>query len=173
MRNTLIIILLVFMNITTVTGQNSSENVKSLKTIVETFKRAISNEVTKEEFYNLFLYDTVTWATILEGKTKEVLKKKSDYKPFINKSLNVFYDFVSKNNCEEKFYNVNIANDNNYATISFDYSFFLDGEVQNWGKEYWNLLKVENEWKITSVLWTTNFQNIEKSPFENNSYYRQ
>jgi hypothetical protein len=170
MKNILIIILLAFMNISTVKSQT---NIKSLKKIVTTFKEAISNDVTKEEFYNLFLYDTVTWATVPEGKTKEVLKKKSDYKPFTNKSLNVFYDFVSTNNCEEKFYNVTIDHDHNYAKISFDYSFSLDHKVINWGKEYWTLLKVDNEWKITSVLWTTNFQNIEESPFEDNSYYRQ
>lgn len=160
------------MNITTATAQKNTDS-KSLNTIVETFKKAITNDVTKEAFYNLFLYDTVTWATILEGKTKEVLKKKSDYKPFINKSLNVFYDFVSTNNCEEKFYNVAIDHDHHFAKISFDYSFSLDGAIQNWGKEYWTLLKVGDGWKITSVLWTTNFQNIEQSPFENNSYYKQ
>jgi hypothetical protein len=172
MRNFKLIVVLLFICTSALFSQKNATQ-KSLFKVVETFKKAITKEANQKEFYNLFLHDSITWATVLEGKTKKVLKKKADYKPFRSMTFKQFYGFVSKNNCEEKFYNVNIADDNKYATISFDYSFSKDGKVLNWGKEYWNLLKVENEWKITSVLWTTNFQNIEKCPFENNSYYKQ
>jgi hypothetical protein len=38
--------------------------------------------------------------------------------------------------------------------------------VSNWGTEYWSLIKLNGSWKITSVTWTTNLEQLEKCPFK-------
>jgi len=151
----------------------SNNDLNGLNKIINTFKSAIINNSKEIDFYNLFLHESITWDTILEGKTKEKLQSKGKQKPFGTSSFKDFYRFVSTNNCKENFYNINMSYDNNYANVSFDYSFLRDDKIQNWGKEYWTLLKVEGQWKITSVIWTTNYQNIEKCPFVDRSYYKQ
>ena len=59
-----------------------------------------------------------------------------------------------------------------FATISFDYSFSFNSKIQNWGVEYWSLILVNEKWKITSVNWTMNYQDIEKYPFTNETKFR-
>ncbi|MEE9361154.1 MAG: hypothetical protein V3U92_00985 [Cellulophaga sp.] len=150
----------------------SNMNIQAQKTdqnftqIINTFSKAITNPEMETEFYNLFLHDSITWATVNEGKTKEDLKSKNDYQPYSSASFKTFYKMIKTGSYEEKFYNIITQQDDNYATISFDYSFHKDTEIKNWGKEYWTLLKVDEQWKITSVLWTTNYQYIEKCPFK-------
>ncbi len=139
---------------------------KNFNRIINTFSDAIKNPEMETEFYNLFLHDSITWATVNAGKTKEVLKSKKNYKPYSSASFKAFYKMIKSGNYEEKFYNIVTNQDKNYATINFDYSFHKESEIKNWGKEYWTLLKVDEQWKITSVLWTTNYQYIEKCPFE-------
>jgi len=64
---------------------------------------------------------------------------------------------TSKENIEEKFYNVKITQDGNVAWVTFDYEFAVNGKSQNYGIESWQLMKVPgNEWKIFSVVWSMN-----------------
>ncbi|MEM6831076.1 MAG: hypothetical protein AAF551_11230 [Bacteroidota bacterium] len=61
-----------------------------------------------------------------------------------------------------------------HATISFDYSFSLDSEILNWGIEYWSLMRVNDRWKITSVTWTMNYQEMSiSSKHTNPAFGRQ
>ncbi|MDD7885474.1 hypothetical protein [Flavivirga sp. 57AJ16] len=156
-----------------VKAQNFSETQK-LYSVVNIFKTSFYDSTKEQEFYDLFLHDSITWASVYEGKTKEFLKTKEDYQHFFSGNFMDFYEYLKREgNCEEDFYNLVINVDNNHATISFEYTFKKKNEIQNWGKEYWTLLKVDGNWKIAAVLWTMNYQNIEKCPFVNNSYYNK
>lgn len=168
----IIILLFTFLPGSWLFAQNEEDS-SNLNNVIETFKTAITGASKEATFYNLFLHDSITWATTMEGKTKEIRKSGDNYWPLVSSSFKKFFEYVKDRNCEEKFYNIEINQDNNFATIKFDYTFQEDDEILNWGKEHWTLLKVEGHWKITSVLWTTNLQDIEKSPFRNNSYYRE
>ena len=150
----------------------TNNDLNGLNQVINTFKNAITDDSKETDFYNLFLHESITWDTVLEGKTKDKLQSTGKQRPFGASNFKDFYSFVSNNNCKEDFYNITIGYDHNYATLSFDYTFLKDDKIQNWGKEYWTLLKVEGQWKITSVIWTTNYQNIEKCPFVNSSYYK-
>jgi len=67
---------------------------------------------------------------------------------------------------------VKIDTRGDFATISFDYSFSFDSKIQNWGIEYWSLILVNENWKITSVTRSMNYQDIEKCPFSNETEFR-
>ncbi|UOB18153.1 hypothetical protein [Abyssalbus ytuae] len=147
---------------------------EKLYNVIEVFKTAFVDSTKEQQFYDLFLHDSITWASVYEGKTKEHLKNKDNYQSSFSSTFKNFYTWIKKDgNYKESFYNIIINKENNHATISFDYTFEKKGDIQNWGKEYWTLLKVEEDWKIASVLWTMNYQNIEQCPFTNNSYYRE
>lgn len=58
---------------------------------------------------------------------------------------------------EENFSNVKIDSDGAAAAISFDFVFLADGKPANLGKEAWLLVKTEQGWKISSIVYSINF----------------
>lgn len=67
----------------------------------------------------------------------------------------VKYITESKEQLEERFYNVKIAQDADLALVLFDYDFRENSKVTNYGIEIWQLFKVEDNWRIISVTWTS------------------
>jgi hypothetical protein len=145
-------------------AQVTKKHHQALKQIVEDFRTSIIEHADEEKFANLFLTDSITWGAIVTGKTKaHVLKQNPDF-TFQTIDSKGFYK-VLKDGDEEKFYNVNIDVRGDFATISFDYSFNSKSVIQNWGTEYWSLILVNDSWKITSVTWSMNMEQLEKCPF--------
>jgi hypothetical protein len=69
-----------------------------------------------------------------------------------------FLKFVatSKKPIEERFYNIKITQDRQLAWVMFDFEFLLDGKIENYGIETWQMLKTTDEsWKILSVVWSS------------------
>ncbi len=69
-----------------------------------------------------------------------------------------FIAFVgqSQQPVEERFYDIQIQQDQHLAWLHFDFEFLENGEVTNYGQEHWQVLKVsESEWKILSVVWSS------------------
>ena len=155
------------------TQAQENTSIEKLHDVIDVFKAAFFDTTKEQQFYNLFLHDSITWAAVYEGKTKEQFKAKEDHEPLFSGTFRSFYQWIKKGNYKENFYNIVVNLDNNHATVTFDYTFNKNDEIENWGKEYWTLLKVEDNWKIASVLWTFNYQNIEACPFTNSSYYRE
>ncbi len=65
---------------------------------------------------------------------------------------------------QESFYNVQIIEDGAVASVAFDYSFWLNGEKNNWGKEFWHMIKVNENWKIVSVVFSMEMEDYAKEP---------
>lgn len=145
-------------------AQTKSDNNAELNKLIETFRISIIEHNDFEKFSNLFLHDSITWAAIPTGETKKNLLKKRPGIAFLTSNYKSFFEGLEKGS-EEKFYNVEIDVRDEFATISFDYSFIMNSKILNWGTEYWSLIIVNNEWKITSVTWSQNMQQIEACPF--------
>jgi hypothetical protein len=153
-----------------VQAQNSHENNQQLYQVVEDFRTTIINQNDEEKFYNLFLHDSITWAAIVTGKYKEVvLAQKPDF-TFQSTDYKSFLKMLETGD-EEKFYDVKIAVRNEFATISFEYTFNKNGDIENWGTEYWSLILINDSWKITSVTWSMNLEKLEKCPFAADDYF--
>lgn len=135
-----------------------------LKQVIEDFRMLVIEQNDKQKFLDLFLHDSITWASIFTDKTKEVVLGQNPDFEFQNGDVNGFYDFL-RDGMEEKFYNVKIDVLEDFATISFDYSFNVDSRIQNWGTEYWSLILIDDSWKITSVTWTMNMEPFQLCPF--------
>ncbi len=144
-------------------AQNQSSD-KKLEQVIEDFRTSIITHNDFEKFDNLFLHDSITWSAIFTNKTKEMALKQMPNFTFYSTDYKTFYKNLKKNT-EEKFYNVQINKQGDFATISFDYTLSVDSKIQNWGIEYWSLILLNDSWKITSVTWTMNNEEIEKCSF--------
>jgi hypothetical protein len=99
-----------------------------------------------------------TYQAFLNKYPKAQLIQKDNYRNFIRLVVS------SKKRAEEKYSNINIWNDNTIATLSFNYSFWLDNRETNWGIETWQLLFNGKEWKIMSALFSINDPQVSPDP---------
>ncbi|MCA6364703.1 MAG: nuclear transport factor 2 family protein [Bacteroidetes bacterium] len=115
-------------------------------------------------FYSLFHEDPVVWVGITKENTLMKYRKKNPKEPdFFSDSYQTFYSSITPQEKEaEKFYNLVIHHDECIASVTFDYSFWKNGKPLNWGKESWALIKVNGQWKITSVVFSYEEENVRK-----------
>ena len=62
---------------------------------------------------------------------------------------------TSKDKLEEKFHNIEIRQDGNLGLVTFNYDFVINDKVTNTGVEHWQVRKIDGQWKILSVTWTS------------------
>jgi len=59
------------------------------------------------------------------------------------------------NSIEEKFHNIEIRQNGDLGLVTFNYDFVVNDKVANSGLEHWRLRKIDGQWKILSVTWTS------------------
>lgn len=74
------------------------------------------------------------------------------------------YIGTTKNAVEEKFYNVKLRSNGLLATLSFDYSFWLNKKKINWGQENWELVFDGEGWKIAGVYFSYELEAVKAEP---------
>jgi hypothetical protein len=138
---------------------------EAINKVVETFMNCLIKK-DSATFYGLFHTDPVVWVGGFKDKTNQaILKKDNTFKGFFSSTYKEFYRFISdKGLNEEKFYNIKIDNDESIATVMFDYSFWENKKKINWGKEHWGLIKTAGQWKITSVIFSMDYETINPEP---------
>ncbi|HXX17747.1 MAG TPA: hypothetical protein VEJ47_22815 [Candidatus Eremiobacteraceae bacterium] len=62
---------------------------------------------------------------------------------------------TSKDKLEEKFQNIEIRQDGPLGLVTFNYDFVENDKVTNSGLEHWQVCKIDGQWKILSVTWTS------------------
>ena len=62
---------------------------------------------------------------------------------------------TSKDKLEERFHNIEIRQDGDLGLVTFDYDFVVNDKVTNSGLEHWQVRKIDGQWKILSVTWTS------------------
>lgn len=105
----------------------------------------------------LFLPANNSWLTVLSDETyAEVLKKRPEAHRTKASTYQEFVAFVgaSKTPIEEKFSNVQIATNGSIGSVYFDFDFLDDGRVVNRGSESWHLVRTDDGWKISSMIYS-------------------
>lgn len=134
--------------------------------LAEKFKACIIEKDTNT-FKTLFYDQNIKWVSVGDAKTIETLKK---YDPNASPiRLAGAYDLFRDSRMasialKEEFYNPILETDGILASYTFDYCFKINGAIQNWGKEHWQLVKVNNEWKIIALLYSFNLVFISPAP---------
>ena len=62
---------------------------------------------------------------------------------------------TSKDKLDEKFYNIEIRQDGDLGLVTFNYDFVINDKVHHSGIEHWQMCKIDGQWKILSVTWTS------------------
>lgn len=144
-------------------GQNQLiSDREKIKNILQSFMNCIE---TKDSitFYTLFHTEPVLWLGTVKEKTyKDDLKRNAKAKDYFKSTYKGFFNSISDigDNFQEKFHNVQITEDGSIAEVNFDYSFWENNTKINWGKESWGLIKTDNQWKICSVIFSVEYENI-------------
>lgn len=144
----------------------SSEKVK-ISTILTQFMECIETKDSLK-MYALFHKGPVTWVGVYREITQKERIKKD------NSALNykiADYKTWFRNVCKpgprrEDFHNIEIIEDGSIASVTFDYSFWVNGKKGNWGREFWHLVNENGNWKIASVVFSIELE-IYKGEIQN------
>lgn len=138
-----------------------TEDKKEIQKIMKTFMDCL---IKKDStlFYSLFHSEPIVWVGVFRDKTQESrLKNDNTKKNYFSSTYQRFYRSISNAGAdEEKFYNIDIHEDGSIASVTFDYSFWENKRKVNWGKESWALVKAAGLWKITSVIFSLEFEDV-------------
>lgn len=152
MKKHLIILLLLFCGFGF--AQNKSDK-EQIQQVMKDFFAGIK-EKDSAKFYSVFHDVPVTWVGVYKDKSYEKIQHQNHkMKPYFSDSYGEFFKSISgEKPVEEKYDNVKIIEDGNVASVNFDYSFWYNNKMLNWGKEIWTMVKVYGNWKITSVIFS-------------------
>lgn len=149
-------------------AQSSTSDSTALLQLAESFQAAIASK-DSNAFQAMFFSPSVSFTGIMSEKTEWSIKK--DYAEFQGVSVSNPAKFIrdiclSPKKQREEFFNLRISSDGAIASIHFDYGFYADAELLQWGHEKWNLAKAGSEWLITDVIYSVHFPHVESFPFE-------
>ena len=160
-----IITVFIFLVSQSTMGQiKKNNNRQEIQKVLNTFMDCL---VKKDsiKFYSLFHTDPVVWVGVTHQKSfaNEQIKD-STAKDNYSSTYKSFYRYFYTKEIEEKFYNIQILEGGYIASVMFDYSFWANGKKTNWGKESWAMIKTNGQWKITSVIFSSEDEAINPEP---------
>lgn len=137
-------------------AQNMNSEKKNIETVVNQFKESIISK-DSTAFYSLFHTEQVSWIGVNRTKTQLKLSKSDpkNVKNYFRDTYKSFFSYIlKKEEKKELFENVHIENDDAIGSVTFDYTFQVDNQMKNYGKEFWYLIKTDGKWKIISVVFS-------------------
>jgi hypothetical protein len=124
--------------------------------VIEAFKTSIQTK-DEEKFMALFHDQSISWVGVISDETLEALvaidPTFKQQPKIMNSTPKKFIQGIieSNQNAKETFKNINITQDGEVASVSFDYDFYKDNKRSNYGQEHWQLIKTRSGWKINAV----------------------
>jgi len=131
-------------------------DVAAIRQVVQQFQAAIVAHDGKA-IGSLFLQDHDSWLSVFDAPTlAKARQRHPDIKKVVRSTRQKFAEFVqaSPNAIEERFYNVRIDTNGAVGSVYFDFDFLEDGKVTNRGAETWQMVRTEDGWKISSMLYS-------------------
>ena len=145
-----------------------AEDHAAIGQVVETFRVSLIKK-DPVSFMKLFYSDTIPWIGVITDQSlarakaeKKDLKQPDPNKLYASGNPRKFIEGFAKipDKVEETFDNVRIDTDGDVAQVWFDYSFQFNGYKQNSGKEAWHMMRTAEGWKISSVIWSMEFNPV-------------
>jgi hypothetical protein len=136
-----------------VTKQEEQKDATAIKELLNTFSTTLANK-DKEGFLSMFASPDAPFAMsalyLPNGQRHQIpdglnLTTVSD---FVERTL------LAEPKVEETFDDIFINVTEEVATVSAHYTFKKDGTLSHNGYEVWSMAKVNDDWKIISVIWT-------------------
>lgn len=137
------------------TGTRAAD-VAAIHAVVDQFKAAIIARDGKT-LGSLFLQDHNSWLSVAdEAVWAKIRERNAKARKVVPSTWKEFAQFVQTSNkpVEERFYNVRVDTNGAVASVWFDFDFLIDGKVTNRGSESWQMVRAEDGWKISSMLYS-------------------
>lgn len=139
----------------------------AIRDVMARFRQALADK-SRPGLEALFYDGVVVWRTSghpasraavqqMTGQTLSAVEEQGAYQLLAGSDLAPF-------TIEERFYNPQIRTDGQIATVTFDYDFTADGQLQNWGQESWQMVKTTAGWRILHLLFSYRIQAVEPAP---------
>ena len=131
--------------------------VAAISKIVEQFKAAIIAHDGKA-LGDLFLQDHDSWLSVADEEQWRAAKARNPAaRKVVPSSWKKFVEFVqtAPKPVEERFYDVRIDTNGAVASVWFNFDFRIDGQGTNRGSESWQMVRADDGWKISSMLYST------------------
>jgi hypothetical protein len=167
----IILAILIFSKMSYAQSSRQTSDTAAIRKILNSFMQSIIKK-DSATLTSFFANTPSAWVEVhVRGaETVALLKKKYPSVPFI--AIGNYKDFIgyvthTKDQLEEKFYNVRIRTDGSIASLSFDYSFWSNNKKSNWGEENWELIFDGTDWKIGGIFWSENLDIAEQEPVKN------
>ena len=106
----------------------------------------------------LFIPSGSAWVSALSDEGLRRARAKSPGTTKIRPgSLETFAKLVatSTSALDPRHTNLKVRSDGTIATVTFDFSFLIEGKVQNRGAESWQLIKGDDGWRIVSIIFSS------------------
>jgi len=137
--------------------KSNADDLTKIRGVLEEFRldiiRKDGSAITK-----LVLNPNVPFYEIDDQKAVDSARKSNAQFDGVGPSqLDGFATFLStsKDKLEEKFRNIEIRQDGPLGLATFNYDFVINDKVTNSGLEVWQLRKIDGQWKILSLTWTS------------------
>ncbi|MBO1255818.1 hypothetical protein J3L16_08995 [Alteromonas sp. 5E99-2] len=151
------ILLLCFISVFSIQLQaNEKKDETAINNIIQNFKDSIENK-DDSLFLSLFHSSNVSWVGVISDETLETLisldPKFKQQPKIMNSTPNEFIQNIvsSKQQSKEVFKDIQIFQDGEVASVSFNYDFYKDEKLTNYGQEHWQLINTSEGWKINAV----------------------
>jgi hypothetical protein len=137
--------------------KSNAEDVTKIRSVLEEFRQDIIHKdgyaLTKRVLNPNVLFHQINNQEEVDGARKQ----NAQFDGVGPSQLDGFVKFLatSKDKLEEKFRNVEIRQDGDLGLATFNYDFVINDKVTNSGVEHWQLCKIDGQWKILSVTWTS------------------
>lgn len=131
-------------------------DVAAIRQVVQQFQAALIAHDGKT-LGSLFLQDHDSWLSVFDDASYAKVKARHpDAHKVMRSTWQEFANFVqtAPKPVEERFYNVRIETNGVVASVYFDFDFLIDGKVGNRGSETWQMVRAEDGWKISSMLYS-------------------
>ena len=137
--------------------KSNADDLTKIRSVLEEFRQ----DVIHKDAYaltKLMLNPNVLFHSIDNQEAVDSARKYNAQFDGIGPSdLDGFAKFLStsKDKLEEKFHNIEIRQDGDLGLVTFNYDFVINGKVTNSGVEHWQVRKIDGQWRILSVTWTS------------------
>ena len=138
---------------------SSKANMAEMRQVTTHFQTALQKK-DGPALRSLFLNDSVPVIGVASDKTiTRIRMKKADAAKVLPSTSSKFIESIvsDKSDSQENFSNIRINGDGAVACIYFNFVFESDGNPENIGSESWLLVRTDQGWKISSIVYSMNF----------------
>jgi len=167
MQRFLILLALIFFSTSASAQQPTVDDRTAIEAVRTQFAAAIQSK-DLPAMTALFYDGRIEWRGSLPPQTRvEVSRMAGAPQPIVDTTG--AYQFLNdpqfaKIALREDFGPLSLYGDGQMALATFNYAFFANGQMQNWGLENWQMVKTPNGWRILSLFFTATLANVSPMP---------